>query len=544
MLTHVSIRNFLLIRNADIDFSSGFSVLTGDTGAGKSMFLKSIIFCLGGRFNSEVISLGADAATVTLAFRVNESIKDLLNNDYGIFFEEDLLVKRVHYANNRKKFFINGELVNQDIILKISAYLLEFHGQNMHNYLSDQSVHIDILDQFSHNSLILSQLKSLYHEINDVKSQINDIYEKKKFAESEIDYLEHIIKELEQIDVKEGEESALANKRIELQSQERERVVIKSISDKLNSNLLLQEIMSMQKLMSKSSHQSIIRCSSHLDQALIEIEEAIAAFNDICFFEDDELTLDEVEDRLFAIRNIARKHGKSADDLMNFLSSSKEKLSYLKNLAYSHDNLLIKLENLEKEFLVKSQEISEKRKNNAKILADKINAELSYLEMKDASFDINISRLEAYNVKGFDRVSFTARTNKGMNDGMISKIASGGELSRFMLAVRASLLEHDFSGLIIFDEIDTGLGGKVASSIGKRLRMLGEVNQVLVISHQPQVAALANNHYRIFKTEVNDITVSDIKLLDKNARKFEIARMLSADEITDAAISTALELIK
>ena len=254
------------------------------------------------------------------------------------------------------------------------------------------------------------------------------------------------------------------------------------------------------------------------------------------------MTLDQVEERLFALKDASRKHNKSISELPNFLSSAKEQLEKHQKISLDHSHLEKNIIQAELEYNKYAQSLSLIRKSKAQELVEKINSELTFLMMPDAQFFIEVNdALPSHS--GINKISFMAKTNQGMKSGAIDKIASGGELSRFMLAVRVSLFDPNFKGLIIFDEIDTGLGGQVAARIGQRLATLGKINQVLVISHQPQVAALADNHYQVKKTVIAQQTRSVISKITTIERKKEIASMLSSGRITDISLAAAEELI-
>ena len=544
MLSSIIIRNFLLIENLELDFYKGFSVLTGETGAGKSIFLKAILFCLSaGKFGSEVIRPGFDHATVSIIIDSNDEVKAFLLQKMDISFDGEIIIKRVQQQNNRKKFFINNEIVTSDIVFELSKFLLEFHGQNLHNYLADPSSHIKILDKFIGAAILRSKVFEKFTQIGKLKSEIAEIDKERRIIDQEISYLEHIVLELKNLNIEEGEESRLMDLKIKLQSENKKRETISSIVKKIDECNLDQISLNVQKTIIKTNLHAFEPISIHLEKALIEFEEAKLFLSNLIAEEDDLIMdIDQVEERIFSLRDASRKHNKQISELLSFFKESEERLEYLESRIVNYGNLEAKLKLLEAEYQADALELRHLRKAKAQELETQINSELEFLKMEDAKFFVEFS--DANNgSSGIDKVSFSALTNKGMKAGSIDKIASGGELARFMLAVRVCLFDVDFKGLMIFDEIDTGLGGQVASKIGKRLVELGKRNQVLVISHQPQVASLADHHYKIQKISYANETISNIEKIFDEIRVEEIARMISADKITDASIAAAKELL-
>ena len=544
MINSIIIRNFLLIENLELDFYEGFSVLTGETGAGKSIFLKAILFCLSAsKFGSEVIRPGAENASVSLIIDQDDEIKAFLLEKIGETFDGEIIIKRIQQQNNRKKFFINNEIVTGDLVFELSKFLLEFHGQNLHNYLSDAASHIEILDKFAASHSLRSRVSEKFLQISKLKSEIENVDKERRIIDHEISYLKHIVLELQNLNLQEGEEERLLDLKIKLQSENKKRDIITSIVKKIDECNLDQISLNVQKIILKSNLHAFANISMHLEKSIIEFEEAKVNLSNLIAEEEDIIIdIDQIEERLFSLKDASRKHDKKISELLTFLKESENKLEYLESRIVNYGNLELQIKALELEYQKDASELSDLRKEKAKSLEKQINSELASLKMENAEFFVEIT--DAHNSsKGLDKVNFSAITNKGMKSGPIDKIASGGELARFMLAIRVCLFDADFKGFIVFDEIDTGLGGQVASKIGKRLAKLGKINQVLVISHQPQVASLADHHYHIKKIASADYTLSNIEKISGEIREYEIARMISADEITDAAIAAARELL-
>ena len=545
MLQNLSIRDFILIEKLDLDFDDGFCVITGQTGAGKSILLDAILFALGGKFGSEIIRTGQESAHVTLTFSTSANASEYLS-EYDINSSEELIIKRIQYAGGRKKFFINDHIVTQKIVSDLFDYLLEIHGQHNHTALLNISSHLEILDQFCGDSNLTKEVADLYKSWQSLSAEIAAIDKEKDTINKEIEYLTHICQEFDDLAIQEGEEEELALAKKLLQTREKEIKLIDSVTADIEATNIEQVIARAQRNLSKSENTDLYdSVNLNLDEIYNKIEEVKSALNHILHsFELSDYNLADVEDRLYAIRDLARKHGCTPSDLEQFMKKAHENLRLLESKIKGSFDLQEKMIKAKEEYFHKAKILSASRQTAGKDLESKTMQELSMLDMKKAEFFVEIkSKEENASARGIDDVRFLASTNPGMPKAPIDKIASGGELSRFMLSFRAALFDNCLKQTIIFDEIDVGISGSVADSIGQRLKILSEVAQVIVITHQPQVAGYAKQHILVKKTQGDHATLVNIDKLDFDGRSSELARMISGKEITDNSLAAAKELI-
>lgn len=545
MLLSLSVRNFILIDQLDLDLSTGLHVITGETGSGKSILLDAILFCLGHNFDTDLIKKGADSCIVSLEIKVPKNLEEYLQEN-AIEHDGFIIIKRQQSTNNRKKIFINDQIVSQKLVEHISKNLLEIHGQNMQSTLLNVSSHISVIDNYGNLDVFTKEVSDVFKELKALESQLLAIKKERKEVESEIDYLSFVLEELKALDVKEGEEEELASLRIDMQKQEKNIALVKDIYETLTSPAIDSQILSAQKLIHRQDKESAFNdVLENLDKSLFFLDEAIKIL-DSKIQNIEFNNIDSVEERLFAIRAVARKHNIAADGLPAFYASSLEKLSGLNAKITEESNLSIQIEEVKKKYHSLSVILSAKRKAAALDLEKKIMTELAFLKMENAIFKVDFKHLEMESASslGLDIVRFIASTNPGTDMEEIQKIASGGELSRFMLAIKVALFDKFTKPTIIFDEVDTGIGGIVADAVGERLRFLSGASQVLVITHQPQVAGKAHNHIFVFKTQEANTTFTKAKLLSDAEKLEEIARMISGHTITSISRKAAEELIK
>ena len=534
MLQNLSIQDFLLIEKLDLDFEDGFCVITGQTGAGKSILLDAILFALGSKASGEVVRANQEKAVVVLTFaRVEQAAEYLSEYDINLDLDDDIIIKRIQYANGRRKFLLNDNLVTQKVASDLFDYLLEIHGQHNHTLLLKNSSHLEILDQSAGNIQLKKEVMGLYKLWQELHSELLTAAAEKEAIIKEIDYLSHMCQELRALDIKDGEEEELTEIKKRLQTREKEIKLIESILNDVEASNIVQIIAKAQRNISKSDNIEIYsNVNISLEEIYNKVEEAKSALNNILHsFDLSEHSLPEIEDRIYAIRSIARKHGCAVSELGNFMQQSSQRLIALEQK--------IKLE-----YLHKAQLLSENRRIAARKLENKTTDELSMLDMKKALFAIEINSEEKNaGINGIDEVRFLASTNPGMPKAPIDKIASGGELSRFMLAFRTALFDKTTKKTIIFDEVDVGVSGSVADSVGERLKTLSTVAQVIVITHQPQVAGKANQHILVEKTQTIANTSVTARSLDLEERPRELARMISGKEITANSLAAAKELM-
>ncbi len=548
MLQSLHIQNFILIERLDLDFSNGFNALTGETGSGKSILLDSILFALGQKFNGSPIKPGAKNCSVTLIFATNDELNVKLEElDIDIQTEtSELIIKRVYNAQGRNKYFLNDEIVTAKLLQKIFNYLLELHGQHSHTMLTDKASHMAILDNFSHLTKQKHQIAILRKEWLKYEKEWSEFNAKKQKLDEEVEYLEHVCAELEELNIAEGEEQELLDIKKKIQNYNNEYDLIKNIIRQIEDSKIEQVIGSAQKMINTSSLEAdLSACNQNLEESYDKLESAKDHLQQILkSMELPEHSIDDVEDRLYEIRTLARKHNCTSEQLGSFLDKSKVKLEFLKNTVSSSLEIEQKIQDQKNRYLKEAKLLHDKRKIAAKKLSKIVMQELGYLDMKKAIFQINIEYDENQPTNfGCDTTSFVASTNPGMKLLPIDKIASGGELSRFMLALRVALFDSAPKQTIIFDEVDVGISGAVADSIGQRLKELSKAVQIIVITHQPQVAGKADQHILVAKKQNKDNTKVNIDIIEGEDKHIELARMISGKKITKLGIEAAKELI-
>lgn len=561
MLQSLSVRNFILIDALEVEFEKGLCVITGETGAGKSILLDAILFSLGNKFSDNVVKEGSDSCSVTATFTLNDHLKKILEQ-FNIEHDGELFIKRVQKLGNRKKFLINDQIVTQNSVQQIAVYLFELHGQNNHTALLSPTTHLNILDEYGELLELRAELTKCYHVLQENIIETNKINQDKETINKEIDCLTFTIEELTNLNVHEGEEEKLISIRHDLQNQEKELTTTHTILGYLENPELSNLISNARRLISRnlSQNEKLLSISADLEDCYNSLEEAqVKLQNIINTFEENEYNIEDIEERLFLLRAKARKYNITCETIPQFLEESKQQLAILQNKIKNVENLDTNRIEKYKEYLELAILLSNKRSTSAKKLEIAIQKELEQLKMENATFRVEIGRKDIIclnemnqnihsdllNIypRGIDDVRFTASTNPGMKLAPIDKIASGGELSRFMLAIKTCLFNKLLTDTIIFDEIDTGIGGIVADKIGDRLKKLSLLSQVIVITHQPQVAGKANQHILVTKTQENQHTKITIKNLDILEREYEIARMLSGKLITDTTLKAAKELL-
>lgn len=544
MLLSLSVKNFTLIESLNLDFGSGFHAISGETGAGKSLIIKSILFALGfTRNNNDVVRPGAEYASAVLEFKISESLVCILDH-YGISTDEHLFIKKQQFANNKKKYFINNELTSHKVVSAIADHLVEIHGQNGYSRLLNPNEHLRILDTYGDLIEDRKRLEEIFYQYQKTSQEMRDVIDHQGIILREIDYLGFVVEELKQKCPKKGEEAQLAELRSKLRNKSKKSEIISEIDKIYNNSNISSATNSISRLISKNADQSLKGLSENVDQlqillSEIEVEIAKAQSDDI----DGDLNL--VESRLFEIRELARKYQTEPDDLALFLEKSQNNLTSLKEKLENSDKLSEELEEIKELYLIKASDLTRRRSSVAAKLEKAIKKELKPLKMEETEFMIQItSKSEGeLSARGMDNVRFIASINPGSGLMPIEKCASGGEMARLMLAIRIALFDKSGASTIIFDEIDTGMGGVTADAVGSRIKCLSEIVQTIIITHQPQVASKADYNIFVSKESSKDSTISVAKMLNEEEKRSEIARMISGSEITEKSIQAATELI-
>ncbi|PCJ29272.1 MAG: DNA repair protein RecN [Rickettsiales bacterium] len=554
MLTSLHIKDFILIEKLDLDFNEGFCVITGETGAGKSILLDSILFCFGGKTSTSLVRPGADSCSVAISFASSDAAAKYLS-DIEIEAGSEIVIKRVQNVQGRKKFFINDQLVSAKATGQLFGCLLELHGQHNHTKLVTPAAHLEILDEYGGFSAELRELAGSYRNWQDLEKEIKQLAKDREALAEEIEYLAHSCEELQKSQVQLGEEDSLADMKRKLQNRDQEIAKINDILRDLDSSSIEQIVARSQRSIdSFGEHDLLEKVNSNLEIMYDKIEDSKTILTQILQeFQNIDQSAEEVNDRLYEIRTLARKHSCAPDDLPDFLAKSEEQLERLEARLANSANTQNQAKQAKVLYFEQATSLSQKRSAAARELAEKTTKELGSLEMKKAIFKVEVNSPGApgapgasekvATLKGIDSVRFIASTNPGMAPEPIDKIASGGELSRFMLALRVALFDKAAKQTIIFDEIDVGISGSVADSMGERLKLLSSVVQIIIITHQPQVAGKADQHILVEKTQHDTHTSVVAGNLGAEGRSLELARMISGKRITKTSIEAAKELI-
>ena len=552
MLKTLSIRNVVLIDSLDIDFSKGLIVLSGETGAGKSILLDSLGLILGNKAETSLIRTGADKLSVTGVFEVssNNKIFDIAK-EYDLDIDGDIIIKRIISLDGKNKILFNDQIITLKLLKELSQNLIEIHGQHDNQGLLNSNTHCDILDEYSNNEAEKNSVKKSYEEYKEAINQLEKKEQEIKQAKEDEENIIHWVNELEKISPTKGEEELLKIRRSELMNSEKIIEKLNSAYTQLQgSNHVIDAISKAINAISKANelvNDKYKDVEQNLENAMYSINDAIeqieANSSDITYNQNE---IDNIETRLFALRDLAKKHQTDIDSLPEKLEELKGLLQNLQKGEDCLQELKIKVKKLKDEYIKNADILSKKRKENAEKLNKNIMKELPPLKMEKAKFQTTILNKEedSWSSTGWDKVCFEVSTNPNTPLGALNKIASGGELSRFMLALKVNLAKQSTQETLIFDEIDAGIGGATAEAVGERLSKLAQNVQVLVVTHSPQVASFSDEHFKVEKTTTNNITTTSLQKLTTEGKLEEIARMLAGEKITDEARAAAKVLLQ
>ena len=552
MLTRLSIRNIVLIEALDLDFTGGLGVLTGETGAGKSILLDALGLVLGNRADSGLVRAGEERASVTASFdfaALPDSVRESLD-DAGIEIDpgEPLLIRRQLRADGGSKAFVNDQPVGVALLREIGPALVEIHGQHDDRGLVNPRGHRQLLDRFIGGDV--AGVASAWREWRAAHDRLQAAQERVARAAEDRELLIAYVEELQVLDPQEGEEEQLALARATMQKGQKLADDLAELDHLFRgSNSALAILRGAARRLDRiaGEHELLEEALAALDRAVIEADEAeekIAAAAEALSF--DPAELDRIETRLFDLRAAARKHGCAADDLPARLASMRADLEAIEHGDEEIVRLSAEAKAAGKVYRARAEALHANRAAGALRLDQAVAAELAPLKLDAARFRTAVADLpeERWGPHGIDAVEFLISTNPGAPFAPLAKIASGGELSRFILALKVALAEEGGAATVIFDEIDRGVGGAVASAIGERLGRLAAAGQLLAVTHSPQVAARGDRHYMIAKSSEGTVTRTSVRLLDADQRKEEIARMLSGAEVTDEARAQADRLLE
>ncbi|MDR0423473.1 MAG: DNA repair protein RecN [Rickettsiales bacterium] len=551
MLETLSIDNIVLISKLNLSFERGLCVLTGETGSGKSILLDALGLALGYRSNSRLLRNGEEKGLVVANFNIktNQRAKEHLK-EMGIEFDDNIIIRRVIYSDGHSKAFVNDIEITQKFLQNLGESLLEIHGQNEQIGLLNPSFHRDILDSYANLIDKRKEVSNIFLNFRNTKEKLQELIEQKAKIEEEQDYLKHIISEIESLNIQDNEEDELNNKRIQMMNKEKVVNILKDVKSYLEGQFdISKNLLSAQHTLNKAitlddDFSKIIELLEQANENINEVNYSIEKIYDRLGF--DGVSLDEIEEKLFAIRGLARKLNVTPNLLNDLCIELKQKLDRLNEQEVNMESLQKESIELKQSFLDKARNLSELRKENAQKLSAELLNELIPLKMEKTTFEVEFKELDEnnWNKYGIDSVKFIASTNPGVPMDELSKIASGGELSRFMLALKVVLSKTQSVPTLIFDEIDTGIGGAVADAVGERLKKLGQNLQVLVVTHLAQVASKSNHHLRVRKEQQTNQTNTVVEVLSGDDKVREIARMFSGETITDEAMAVAKKMLE
>lgn len=552
MLTTLYIENIAVIEKTSIDFSQGLNVLTGETGAGKSIIIDSINAIMGQRTSKELVRTGAKTALVTAQFDdVNDTVKAKLK-ELGYDNEDDdtLILQRSISAAGKSTCKINARPASVTVLKEVAKNLINIHGQHESYELFSPDTHIDYIDSFGELNSELDDYREKYKKYKALKKQLNEANSDESARLHEIDLLTYQTTELFNADVQPDEIEQLENERIVLMNSEKIFTLLNDARELLDGDERtaggVESVESAMNYIQRAAslngeYESI---SESIKDVYYNLRDCIEAISDAAdSVESDPQRLEEIDERLDLLNRLTRKYGCECNELPSLAEKMQTRLEELLSYDKNRDQLEADYKEAENNALVAAQKLSEIRKKTAKVFSERVREEMSFLNMPNVQIVTQFENTDFYE-KGTDKIEFLISANPGEPPRPVAKIASGGELSRMMLAIKTVLASTDDIDTLIFDEVDTGISGSAAQKVGMKLKEVSKSSQVLCVTHQAQLAALADAHYLISKQVEDGRTFTQVKLLDFDGRKHELARIIGGVSITDAALAHAESMLK
>ena len=538
MLSTLHIKNIGIIDDLSINFEEGFNVLTGETGAGKTLIIGSLAILSGGRFSKEMIRKGEECSLIEASIFVPQSE-----------FAEDgnIIISREVYSNGRNTCKVNGNLVTVSELKRIMSKIIDIHGQHDNQNLLDNTKHIVYLDSFIGDELfkMKQEYQEYFNKYNEIKNKLKNNYGDETEKTRRLDLLRYQYNEIDVANLKIGEDLELEEKHNIMMNSEKLKENLEEIDENINSNAIEYISNSIRCLEKIEDYGEIYKSKlAELKSIYYELQETardLSSLKDEANF--DEYERDEVERRLDILFSLKRKYGNSIEEILEYKSKLAEEIEQIENAEEINKKLRIEQKEIESKMNNLCNLMNEKREKYGIILSEKINNELKDLEMPNACFNIKIEKEASFNINGNDKIEFAISTNIGEESKELIKIASGGEMSRIMLAIKTVLADIDEVPILVFDEIDTGISGKAAKAVAEKMKIISNKHQTLCITHLPAIAAQGDNNFYIYKEVKNGKTRTNIKKLNEEETIFEIARISNGD-ITDVAIENAKELRK
>ncbi|HFU3819490.1 TPA: DNA repair protein RecN [Streptococcus suis] len=550
MLLEVSIKNFAIIEQVSLNFEKGMTILSGETGAGKSIIIDAMNLMLGARATTDVIRHGAAKAEIEglFSFEHSRALEQILE-EQGIEVADELIIRREILQNGRSVSRVNGQMVNLSVLKQIGQHLVDIHGQHDQEELMKSQHHIRLLDSFGEEDFwtLKDNYQATFDAYRSLRKRVLEKQKNEQEHKSRIEMLEYQIAEIESADLQLGEDIQL--------NQERDKLLNhKQIADTLtNAYALLdnEDFSSVNNIRSAMGDLQSLEefdpeykaLSTSLTEAYYVMEDVAKRLGDVVDnLEFDGNRLMQLESRLDLLNTMTKKYGGSVDDVLDYLAKITEEYNLLTGNDLSGDDLEVQLKTLEKDLINLAGQLSQARHELAQILEEVIRQELQDLYMEKAKFQVRFTKGK-FSKEGHETVEFYISANPGEDFKPLVKVASGGELSRLMLAIKSAFARKEGKTSIVFDEVDTGVSGRVAQAIAQKIYKIGQYGQVLAISHLPQVIAIADYQFFIEKVSDDQSTVSRVRLLTTDERVEEIAKMLAGDTVTEAARTQARELV-
>lgn len=550
MLQNLHVKNLALIQEIEVDFSEGLNILTGETGAGKSIILGSIGLALGGKYSQDMLRTGADYGLVELCFSVEDQRIQKKLEAMDIYPDEGQIILTRKLTGGRSISRINGETVSMSVLKEVAGSLIDIYGQHEHQTLLNRKNHLTLLDLFGGEELLelKQEVAAKYKEYRAKVKKLEETSMDEKERKKEISLLEFEIQEIEEAELTAGEDELLEETYRRMSDG---RKMTEMISEAYGytsegegsnaSDLLSRAIRALQEI---STYDEI---GAGLYEQLVEVDSLLNDFNreladyqESFSFSQEEYA--QTEDRLNEINRLKAKYGETISEIQDYYEEQCERLQMLQDYETYRNSLLEQTEK-EKETLEESAErLSQKRKECAEVFEKKVEEGLRELNFLDVCFEVRLTRMEACTGNGWEQGEFWITLNPGEELRPLSKVASGGELSRVMLAIKSVMADKEETPTLIFDEIDTGISGITAAKVAKQMEIIGVSHQVICITHLPQIAAAADSHYLIEKSVENEKTRTQIRKLDEEGSVMELARILGGDQITETILSSAKEM--
>ncbi|WP_333888004.1 DNA repair protein RecN [Clostridium sp.] len=554
MLLQLNIKNFALIEKLIISFESGFNIFSGETGAGKSILIDAINYVMGSKFNKDLIRTGKDKTFVEAVFTIeNPKTFEILNEEKILGEEDMVIISRESFQSGRTIAKVNGKSVLISNLRKISSTLLDIHGQHDSQNLLSEENHITYLDYYGESVLYepLKDYRKEYENLNDVKRKICEVSGKEGDREKIIDFLKFQIDEIDSANLVQGEEEKLNEKFKIFSNQEKINSVINNCYVKLysgeqgqisvydNLGIIIKQLNSIKNIMPEIDN----ICNS-FESIYYDVEgniEDLRSIKDNFYYDVNEL--EYINNRINQINNLKNKYGSNINNILNYRDKIKAEYEEMKNMSEVIEKLNLEKIKLEEALKLKGREIHEMRSKLAEDLEKNIKSELDFVGLEKSKFKIQVKLKDKFTSKGVDDVKFYIAANPGEPLKPLEKVVSGGELSRIMLALKTVFIDKDLIPSVIFDEIDTGISGRIAQRVAEKMYKISRKHQVFCVTHLPQIACMSDVHYWVSKQVIRNMTYTKVKKMDKKEKEYEIARMIGGSEVTKITLEHARELI-